>query len=428
MSLAVTALTTSASRRTARSSGLLRTIEQRTGLTAAGLSVIACAATGWLLGHALGGRTIFLLAYCMIALLGGSFYAARRKRPVRAQRSEVVRRAREGQILEVSLTLSADRPVTTFVMEEGMDPLLGGSVRLPVSAVRPGEDVEHRYTITPRLRGVYRVGKLTAEFSDPLGLVKWKQVLADDVEIVVHPRTEVVLDRPLTRAFEEPEMRPPNARAWPEGFSFYGMRDYVPGDDFRRVVWRAFARTEKLMVREFEQGISDRVSIVVDTDRMWHSPGRPSDTFETAVRVAASVGSRFIHDGLSVRLEANYAPLGAIFRGPRSRLPFLDETARVHLSREPLHAAVERLVGRGRRDAHVLIVTSHLDARSAAAANMLVSGGGSLTVAALVWEESDSSTAARAREIGAQVVQVKPGAALARVFSASLSTNLRARI
>lgn len=407
---------------------MLATIERRTGLTAAGLGVVVCAVGGWLLGRALGGRTVVLLAYCMLALLGGSFYAARRKRPVSAVRSDVVRRAREGQVLEVSLTLTSERNVTTFVMEEALHPHLGGSVRVPVSAVRPGAAVEHGYTIMPRLRGVYKVGRLTAEFSDPLGLVKWKQTLAGEVEIVVHPRTEAVLDRPLTRAFEEPEMRPPNARAWPEGFSFYGMRDYVPGDDFRRVVWRAYARTEKLLVREFEQGISDRAAIVVDTDRSWHSPGNPSDTFEAAVRVAASVGARFIHDGLTVRLLGNYGELGRGFRGPRSRLPFLDEMARIHMSREPLHAAVERLVAGGRRDAHVLIVTSHLDARSAAAANMLVSGGGSLTVAALVWEESDPVTAPRAREIGAQVVQVKPGAPLAGVFSASLSTNIRAHM
>ena len=73
-------------------------------------------------------------------------------------------------------------------------------------------------------------------------------------------------------------------------------------DDVRNIVWRAYARTGKLMVREFEQGISDRISIVVDTDLEWHSPGVPSDTFETAIRVAASVGVRHIRDGFAVRL------------------------------------------------------------------------------------------------------------------------------
>src|SRR5207302_10005212 len=120
----------------------------------------------------------------------------------------------------------------------------------------------------------------------------------------------------------------------PDGFEFYGMRDYVPGDDVRRVVWSAFARTEKLLVREFEQGISDRIAIVVDTDADWNSPGTPSDTFETAVRVAASVGVRHIRDGFTVQLEANYASLRA-HHGARARLRFLDALARSPLGRQP---------------------------------------------------------------------------------------------
>ena len=60
------------------------------------------------------------------------------------------------------------------------------------------------------------------------------------------------------------------------------MRDYVPGDDPRRIVWRATARTldpvsgtGRYLVRESEQGITDRVLLLIDTDRAQHSPGRP---------------------------------------------------------------------------------------------------------------------------------------------------------
>jgi hypothetical protein len=144
------------------------------------------------------------------------------------------------------------------------------------------------------------------------------------------------------------------------------------------------------------------------------------------VRCAASVGVRHIKDGFSVRLEANYDQLGSIFRGPRSRLPFLDELARVHVGKEPLADAMERLAKSGRRDAHVVVVTSHFDSKSAARANILVNDGASLTVCAIVWEESDPVTIRRAHEIGAQVVQIKPGAALTGVFRASLQTNTRA--
>ena len=36
-------------------------------------------------------------------------------------------------------------------------------------------------------------------------------------------------------------------------------------DDIRKIVWRAYARTGQLLVREAEQGITDKITLVVDT-------------------------------------------------------------------------------------------------------------------------------------------------------------------
>src|SRR5258708_33381011 len=80
--------------------GLLGAIEQQTGLTLSGLILILFAAGGWILARILGGRTIFLLAYAALFLLGVSIYIARRRRPVQAARSELARRARGGPVVE----------------------------------------------------------------------------------------------------------------------------------------------------------------------------------------------------------------------------------------------------------------------------------------------------------------------------------------
>lgn len=403
---------------------MLGRLERSLGLTLSGIIVIVLAVIGWFAAHGLGGRTLFLLAYAAIAMVGVALFLARRKRPVTAVRSELARRTRVGQTLGIEITLQSSAKVTSFRAEEQLPAFLGRSVVVPVSAVHPNAEFTHKYSITPKLRGVFSIGPLTAEFSDPMGLAKKHQLLVGKTDIIVHPNVEEVLDRPLTRAFEDPPLRPPKSRPWPEGFEFYGMRDYVPGDDLRRVVWRAFARTDRLLVREFEQGISDRIAIVLDTDESWNSPGYPSDTFETAVRVAASVGVRHIKDGFTVRLEASHQELGA-YRGPRSRLPFLDALAGVQLSQKPLSAAMERLLRSGRRDNHLVLVTSHFDQQSAARASLLINSGASVTVCAIVWEESDPLSVRRAHEIGAQLVRLRPGASLTGVFRASLQSNLR---
>jgi uncharacterized protein (DUF58 family) len=411
------------SRITASRSSLLQAVERVTGVTLAGLVALALAVIGWLLANAVGGRALYLIAYALLILFGVAVVLARRRRPVAGARSQLPGRAREGQRLVCELTLDARTRVTTFVVEENLPAMLGQVVRFPVASLSPGHEMQRTYEIRPRLRGVYRVGPLVAEFKDPIGLARRRQQLAGEVEIIVHPSTELVLDRPLTRQFEEPPLRPPQTKPWPQGFEFYGMREYVPGDDMRRVVWRAFARTDRLLVREFEQGISDRVTVVVDNDKNWHSPGDPSDTFELAVRAAASVGASHIKDGLSLRLITNDAELGGNFRGPRARINYLDQLARMQLSGEPLHQGMERLIRGGRRDTHVVCITSHFDARSAALAARLVNAGASLSVVAILWDEADPGSVHRAREVGAQVVRVKPSAALAPMFRAALQVG-----
>ena len=59
------------------------------------------------------------------------------------------------------------------------------------------------------------------------------------------------------------------------------MRKYVQGDDVRRIVWRAFQRTGQLLVLEAEQGISDKVVVLLDQDASQHSKGLMSESFET---------------------------------------------------------------------------------------------------------------------------------------------------
>ena len=96
------------------------------------------------------------------------------------------------------------------------------------------------------------------------------------------------------------------------------MREYVPGDDLRRIVWRASARTGKIMVREAEQGITDKITIILDTDRGSHSRDGEglSESFETGVRVAASLAVRHLREGYEIKAVANGGPLTRALRGP----------------------------------------------------------------------------------------------------------------
>jgi uncharacterized protein (DUF58 family) len=388
------------------------------------MGVAVVAVGGWIAAYSLGGKALYILVYCAALVMIAAIVIARRARQLEARRSALPRRMREGQSHEVELTLTSKRRASSFVLEERLNPLLGSTVRVPVAVLAPGREIAHPYTLRPILRGVYKVGPLYAEWTDPLGLARHEQKLLDADEVLVHPSTEIIFDRPLTRMWEDPPIRPPISKPWPQGFEFYGMRDYVRGDDLRRVVWRAVARTGKMMVRESEQGITDKVAVLIDTNTERHSPGRPSETFELAVRVAASAGALHIKDGFSVSLNSNEKALARNLRGPRARIAYLDELARLQPSKEPLSSGIERLLSE-QRDVHAILITPFLGSKSAARLRLLIERGVSVLVCALVWDESDPNSVHRAREIGAQVVQVRPGVALGTVFAHSLGAGIR---
>ena len=405
--------------------GFTALVERFTGLTSAGSVVLGVSLLGYVLAKQLGGRALFLLVYAGFLLVVAAAVTSRRKRRLTAERSALPTRMRVGQIAEVELTVRAPGRLRAFVVEEHVSPLLADPVRVPVPTVGNEQDFVHTYAIRPTLRGVYQLGPLAAEWTDPFGLARHQQNLTDPVDVIVHPTTDAIFDRPLTRMWEDPPFRPPVSTPWPQGFEFYGMRDYVPGDDPRRIVWNAVARTGKYLVRESEQGITDRITLVIDNERKAHSPGYPSETFELAIRAVASLGAYNIKQGFSVRLSCNDKVLARELRGSKARIGMLDELAKLELSDEPVDSAIERVITERRGDTHMCLVSTRFDNRTASRIRMLTDKGMSLVVALMQWEDSDPNAARRAREIGAQVVTVTPGQQLENAFAHALGLAVR---
>jgi uncharacterized protein (DUF58 family) len=268
--------------------GVAALVERATGLTAAGATVLLGSLAGYGLARLVGGQALFLLVYAGVLMVVAAAVSSRRRRRLSAERSALPTRMRVGQIAEVELTVTSPGRLRAFVVQEHLSSLLSDPVRVPVPSVGGEQAFVHTYAIRPTLRGVYQLGPLSAEWTDPFGLARHQQPLTEPVDVIVHPNTEPVFDRPLTRMWEDPPFRPPISKPWPQGFEFYGMRDYVSGDDPRRIVWSALARTGKYLVRESEQGITDRITLVLDNERRAHSPGAPSETFELAVRAVAA--------------------------------------------------------------------------------------------------------------------------------------------
>lgn len=394
------------------------------GVTLSGLILLGVAVAAWVLGYWIAGKPMYLLAYGIVAALALVWVAGRRPVPLTGERSQLRSRLMEGEIVDVAVALTAGRRLSNIILEEKLPPLLGDPVQVAISTVEAGDAVEHRYELTAWRRGAYELGPLVARWGDPFGLSERQLVLAEPYRVIVHPRVEPVTDRPLTRLWEDPPQRPPASRPWPMGLEFYGMRDYQRGDDIRRMVWRAYARTGRLMVREAEQGITDKVVIVLDQDVRTHSKGAVSESFEAGVRVAASLGVHHLKEGFGVTLEGTTGRLCGPVRAGQARIELLDALSGAERQPGALSAALVRLARTIPADAHVAVVTPLLDAASASSLKLLTSRGRSVIVAALMWTEDAVDTLGTASTLGVTVVEIGPNTPLTRAFDHGIGAGL----
>lgn len=78
---------------------------------------------------------------------------------------------------------------------------------------------------------------------------------------------------------------------------FAEYRNYVPGDDIRRLDWRVFARTDRYYLKEFEAETNLRCYVVLDCSGSMGFTGEHGSRLDYAKRLAATLGYLVINQG-----------------------------------------------------------------------------------------------------------------------------------
>jgi uncharacterized protein (DUF58 family) len=58
------------------------------------------------------------------------------------------------------------------------------------------------------------------------------------------------------------------------GLVFYDYKDYVPGDDYRAIDWKVYARTDEFFVRRYEEERNMRIHVVIDASASMNFGGK----------------------------------------------------------------------------------------------------------------------------------------------------------
>jgi len=78
---------------------------------------------------------------------------------------------------------------------------------------------------------------------------------------------------------------------------FAEYREYVPGDDLRRLDWRVFARSDRFYMKEFEADTNLRCHVVLDCSASMNFTGDSANRLDYAKRMAAALAYLAIQQG-----------------------------------------------------------------------------------------------------------------------------------
>jgi len=260
------------------------------------LTALAAAAGMGLIGLTYDAYAAYFMFSALVALVVVAFGSSRLSGQVLEVRREVADRVFEDERFPVLLELTNRGRVPVFLVRamETLSPFLIADQRTEflVPALWPGETVQLRYVLRGQKRGAHPLGPLRVAVCDPFGMFFRRVPLERPAEAVIFPRP-VPLSGEVAKMGAEP--RPiatgERARGSEAGLEFYGIRDYTPGDELRRIHWRATAHHGRLTVIEFDRGVSENIGVVVDTRVGTDFGAGLQTTLDLGVRAAASLAA-----------------------------------------------------------------------------------------------------------------------------------------
>lgn len=345
-------------------------------LTARGRAFLGAAAVMALAAYLFGIQELYCTALAAAVLAGSALMRVRAAGwDVGITRQVHPARIQAGQEATVELTVVNAGPRRTPPLDarDGFD---GGRrwARFAIAPLIPGERRSTTYRLPANRRGVYHLGPLELRMSDPFGLAQRTRLTAPDTSLTVHPFYEVVAIHGLS-SHRDDDRRLPRSTVGHGGQEFYTLREYVPGDDLRRVHWASTARVDHLVIRQPDSLRRGRLTVIADARDEVHA----GDSLEQVMSAAASLTVSCLVAGLQVRVVTTGGFDSGHSSGRSATTALLDGLAGAELHRSVPGVSPFRTAGR--LDPIVLVTTDRAASRDLESAIGIGGAAGTTVVA-----------------------------------------------
>ena len=268
----------------------------------------------------------------------------------------------------LAVTLRDDLPADAEVAE------LPATIEL-----RPGESQSLRYRVTPQRRGAYALGDHHVRYPSPLGLWLRQLRLPACHPVKVYPDVKAVRTYELLARQDREYALTRAARRRGGESEFERLREYTRDDEFRAIDWKATARRQKLIAREYQLERNQNIVFMLDCGRLMtaetagrshldHALNATLMMSHVAVRTGDQVGLLAFAD----RVHSWLPPSG----GTRAAQKIVQASYDLHptLVEPDYRAAFDQLALRMRKRALVVLFTQVIDDEAAKAVSRLMRG------------------------------------------------------
>lgn len=160
------------------------------------------------------------------------------------------------------------------------------------SSLEKGEKKIIQYHVRPVKRGEYHFGAVNVFATSPIGFIQRRFKFSQDITVPVYPsfiqmrKYELLaISNRLTEAGVK------KVRKFGMNREFEQIKEYVQGDDYRTINWKATARRSRLMVNQYEDEKSQQVYSLIDMGRVMRMPFNGMTLLDYAINASLVISN-----------------------------------------------------------------------------------------------------------------------------------------
>ncbi len=186
-------------------------------------------------------------------------------------------------------------------------------------SLKPREKRSISYAVRPVERGEYHFNNVNIFASSPIGLVQKRHVKELKKTVPVYPSILQMEHFGLMAVSKVSSFEGiKKIRRLGHSYEFEQIKNYVKGDDYRSINWKATGRKNQIMVNQYEDERAQQVYLMIDKSRVMHMPFEGMSLCDYAINSSLAIANIALHKHDKAGLITFSDKIGTTIRAERT--------------------------------------------------------------------------------------------------------------